>query len=216
MPNYVDVGLSARIDASPPDPNNPRQMPDDRYPLVIQDARHGYGCETVEEIRAYQAGWCAGECPPHDRPPPKWPVVAPRPDPELRETVPYINASRWIADCPQCGTANWVWDRLPDMVCLGRGCGLTFKVLWQLPTVRSEVIRVIAGWPEQNRSWDAHKGETVEELKIQGVLMLGVEPVKRNGLLVAENLHMPDDVLGPQEYLDRLRSARVKAAKGLR
>ena len=167
---------------------------------------------TREEIREYQRAWLAGEVPPHPVPPALWPVRVPTADPEKRTVVPYINSSRWIADCPACGTSNWVWDHLPDMVCMGRGCGLVFKAKWQAPPVRSEVIRLLAGWPEGNRNWDAHKGETVEELKLQGIFLLGVPAVERNGLVVAANIDMPDDVLGPQEYLDRLKTARHKAA----
>lgn len=203
MSNFVDVGGVTRIDASPPDPNNPPTNDDDRYPMVVEDQRHAYGCDTVDEVIAWQAAWLAGECPPRANPAP--PIEAVRDD---RTVIPHINASRWIADCLECGSANAVWDRNPDMVCLG--CGRVYKVAWQLPAVRSEAIRVMADWPTVNRSWDAHKGETVEELKLQAVLMQGVAPELRNGLVVAAGITMPDDLTSPGEYLDRLRSKRVK------
>lgn len=201
---YLDVGLSTRVKAGPSDPDNPRTYPDDAYPAVIADQRHGYGCDTVDEVLAYQLGFLAEHY-----------NIAPTLDPEKRAVTPYINTSRWVADCPQCGAANWVWDRNPNMVCLGRHCGYVFNVMWQPPKVRAAAIRVIADWPQGNRSWDAHKGETVEELKIQGVLMQGVEPAQRNGLLVAAGVKMPDELISPTEYLDRLRDQRAKAARAL-
>jgi hypothetical protein len=213
---FVDVGRATLMDASPPDPDNPPKLPDDAYPDVILDARHGYAKETREEIREYQRGWLVGEVPPHGPPgaPPNWPVRVPTPDPEKRTVVPYINASRWIADCPQCGTSNWMFDQLPDMVCLGRGCGLVFKAEWQLPQDRSAVIRLLAGWPEGNSNWDAHKDETLEELKLQQILLLGVPAVERNGLVMAANIDLPDDLTDPNEYLDRLKTQRRKAQLG--
>jgi hypothetical protein len=98
------------------------------------------------------------------------------------------------------------------MTCLGRGCGLVFELAWQPPPVRAEVIRLLAGWPLGNRCWDAHKGETLDELKLQGILMLGVGVAERNGLMVAENITMPDDLTSPTDYLERLRATRAKAA----
>lgn len=203
MPNFVDVGGSTRIDASPPDPDNPPSYPDDAYPAIIEDQRHAYKVETIAQVEAWQAAFLAGESPPHPKPRPAIRVQA-----DDRSVIPHINASRWIAECPECRSANAVWDRNPKMVCLG--CGRVYKVAWQLPKERAEVIRVLADWPETNRSWDAHKGETVEELKIQKVLLQGVAPEKRNGLIVAAGVKMPDDLTSPQEYLDRLRTRRIK------
>lgn len=205
MANFVDVGGVTRVDASPPDPDNPPTNDNDRYPMVVEDQRHAFRVETIDEVVAWQAAWLAGECPPHAVPRP--PIVAVR---DERTVTPRINASRWIGDCPACAAASPVWDRNPDMVCLA--CGRVFKVAWQPPQIRSAVIRVIADWPTANRSWDAHKGETVEELKLQAILMQGVAPDLRNGLVVAAGITMPDDLTSPGEYLDRLRSRRVKAA----
>ncbi len=203
MTDHVDVGLSTRID---PNPENPRTYPDDAYPAIIEDQRHAYRVDTVEQVTEWQRAFLAGECPPHpvERPPIATEIIR-----DERTVVPHINASRWIADCPECGAANAVWDNNPTMVCLG--CGRSFKVAWQPPKERAEAIRVLADWPELNRSWDAHKGETVEELKIQKVLLTGVAPEKRNGLIVAAGVTMPDEVTSPQEYLDRLIAQRAKA-----
>ena len=199
---YLDVGLPTRVKAEAPDPANPPTYHDDAYPAVIADQRHGYGCETADEVLAHQLGFLDEHY-----------QMQPVQDPEKRSVVPYINASRWIADCPACGTSNWVWDQNPNMVCLGRKCGHVFKVVWQPPKLRAAAIRVIADWPPANRSWDAHKGETVEELTIQGVLMQGVAPDLRNGLLVAAGVKLPDKLISANEYLDRLRDGRRKAER---
>ena len=76
---------------------------------------------------------------------------------------------------------------------------------------RAQVARLLAGRPAQHRNWDAHKGETVEELKIQNVLMQGVAPEMRDGLLVAAGVTVPERFIGPQDYLDHLQTARRKA-----
>lgn len=207
MTQHTDIGLSTRVKVEPPDPNNPPTYGDDAFPAIIEDQRHAYKVDTLEEVEAFQLAFLAGECPPH--PVPRAPIATPTRD--GRSVVPHINASRWIAECLECGAANAAWDRNPSMVCLG--CGRMYKVAWQLPKERAEVIRVLADWPELNRSWDAHKGETVEELKIQKVLLQGVVPEKRNGLIVAAGVTMPDDLTSPQEYLDRLVARRIKAAR---
>lgn len=207
MSHFVEVpGLSTRLDASPPDPDNPRTYSDDAYPAIIEDQRHAYHCTTFDEVVAWQAAFLAGECPPHPFPRP-----AIEPVRDERQVVPHINAGRWIAECLECAAANAVWDRNPDMVCLA--CGRVFEVSWQPPKERAAVIRVLADWPTSNQSWDAHKGETIDELKVQAVLMQGVAPELRNGLLVAAGVDMPDDLISPQEYLDRMVTSRVKAAK---
>lgn len=205
MTEHLDIGASTRVKAEPPDPENPPTYSDDAYPAVIEDQRHAYRCDKLEEIETWQRAFLAGECPPHPVPRPKIADLVR----DEREVIPHINASRWIAECLECGAANAVWDANPSMVCLG--CGRVYKVAWQMPKERAAIIRVLADWPEQNRSWDAHKGETLEELKIQKVLLQGIAPEKRNGLLVAAGVSMPDDLTSPQEYLDRMVSARIKA-----
>lgn len=216
MADFVDIGGVTRAKAEPPDPNNPPKNDNDGFPAIIDDQRHfwaflGHDVTTTEEIEKLEILWCAGEPPAHPHKPANWPIVQPRDDPELRTVVPRINAGRWIGDCPACGNASALWDARPVMVCLGRGCGLRFKVAWQVPALRSEVIRVIADWPTVNQSWEGHKGETVEELKVQAVLMQGVAPNLRNGLLVASGVSMPDDFVSPQEYLDVMKAQRIKA-----
>lgn len=197
---HVDVGLSTRVKV---DPENPPPMGDDAYPAVFGDQRTmlpgGIGCDDAEAV--FWKCWV-----PHLEQ--HQPGLLPHFDEDSREVVPYLNAGRWVADCPACGCGMACWDRNPYTCCLGWRCGRMFKVRWQAPPVRSEVMRLLAGWPEGNRNWDAHKGETVDELKIQGVLMAGVAPTERNGLLVAENVRLPDELTDPGEYLDRLRRER--------
>jgi hypothetical protein len=199
---HVDVGLPTRVKAEPPDPRNPPTLPDDAYPAGYQDQRTmlagGLDCEDADDV--FWRCW-APHLEQHQH-------RAPRIDEENREVVPYLNGGRWVADCPACGCGMACWDRNPYACCLGLGCGRMFKVRWQLPTERSEVMRLLAGRPEQARNWDAHKGETIEELKIQNVLMLGVPAVERNGLLIAQNVILPDELTDPNEYLDTLRRKR--------
>lgn len=200
MDTHVDLGGSqlARI----PKRDEVPQMSDDGYPAVFNDQRTmlagGTDCENAEDV--FWKVWC-----PHLE---RYQNIEPRLDEDNREVVPFLNAGRWIAECPACGCGMACWDRNPYACCLGIGCGRVFKVLWQLPWVRSEVMRLLAGRPEGNRNWDAHKGETVDELKIQNVLMAGVPAAERNGLLLAENVELPDEFSDPGEYLDKLRKDR--------
>lgn len=191
---FIDVGLPTRIKATAPD--TPPQMPDDGYPAIFHDQRtmltNGDECETGEDV--FWKCWV-----PHLA---RYKNMEPLPDP--REVIPYLNAGRWVTDCPECHGGIACWDRNPYACCLG--CGHMFEVTWQLPALRSEVMRLLAGRPEAHRNWDV--GETVEELKIQNVLMLGVPSAERNGLLVADNVHVPDEFLSPSEYLNHLSNAR--------
>ncbi len=197
----VPAGTVGNVTAIVIDPSRPLPMPDDAYPALYGDQRtmleHGLECETAEDV--FWKCWL-----PHLalHQPGLVPVL------DSQEVIPYLNASRWIANCPACRNAMACWDQNPYACCLGYQCGRIFKVRWQLPALRSEVMRLLAGWPEGNRNWNAHEGETLEELKIQGVLMLGVEPALRNGLLVADNVHVPDEFTDANEYLDSLRRAR--------
>lgn len=192
--SFVDVGLPTRINANV-DPANPPQMPSDGYPAIYQDQRTmlpgGLECETAEDM--FWKVWV-----PHLE---RFQQIAPTLD--SSEVIPYLSAGRWVADCT-CGGGMACWDRNPYACCLG--CGRMCKVSWQPPAIRSEVMRLLAGRPEGNRNWDV--GETVEELKIQNVLLQGVPAVERQGLLVAENVTVPDDFTSVGDYLEHLRSAR--------
>jgi hypothetical protein len=202
---HVEVpGLSARVKVDPPDPRNPNTNPDDAYPAIIRDQRTmhagGRDCETAEDV--FWRCWV----PWHERQ-----GRTPKPDAEGREVVPYVNHSRWVADCPACNGGMACWDRNPYACC--GDCARIYKVLWQPPAVRAEAIRLLAGRVVNDRNWLAHQGETTTELALQNVLMTGVAPERRDGLLVAANVDMPDNFTHPLEYLDVLQTARRKAAR---
>lgn len=177
---FVDVGLPTLLDASPPDPANPRQYPDDGYPDVIKDQRHAYGCETREEIEDF---WLA-----HLRVEPRY---------EHHEVTPYINRARWLVDCPNCNSGAYAWDRNPLACCLD--CGLIVKVMWQAPAIRSHAIRLLAVRELVNCNWNAHKGETVEELERENRWLLNEPSVARNGLIVPVGLTVPEAL---ERYVD--------------
>lgn len=173
---FADLGLPTLVDISPPDPANPRQVADDGYPDVIKDQRHGYGRETVEEIEAF------------------WLESLIRHRIELwtddRECVPYINRARWLVDCPNCNAGNYAWDRNLHACCLD--CGLLVKVLWQSPFLRSAAVRLLAVRPIVNCNWNAHKGETVEDLGRENRWLLNEPSIEKNGLVVPVGLDVPD------------------------
>lgn len=173
---HVDVGGTTRIDAGPPDPQNPPRASDDGYPAVIADARHAYRCETADEIETF---WLETLLTKHVEP---WH--------DGRSVEPYINRARWLIDCPGCNTGNYVWDRMPLGCCLD--CGLLVKVRWQSPFVRAAAIRLLAVRPIVNCNWDAHKGETLDDLERENRWLLHEASVTKNGLVVPVGLDVPD------------------------
>ena len=207
MTEFVDVGLPTRVKAAAPDPNSPPQLPDDGYPKVILDQREMFGCDTVDEVRAYWSAFLARK------------NMGPKPDPEGRASVPYINQSRWVADCPACTGGAACWDQNPQACCLT--CGTVFKVAWQLPTLRSAVIRELVArplycschprHPGAHRNWNAYEGETLERLQFENRFMLGIGSSKKNGLSVADTVNLPDGFDTAQDYLEHLRTTERKA-----
>lgn len=199
----IPAGTFGNVTALVIDETRAQPLPDDGYPALFGDQRTmlagGLECDSAEDV--FWKCWV-----PHLEL--HQPGLYPHFDEEERAVTPYLNAGRWIANCPACGTGIACWDQNPYACCLGFQCARIFKVRWQLPALRSEVMRLLAGWPEGNRNWNAHEGETIEELKIQGVLMLGIEPAQRNGLLVASNVRVPDQFTDATEYLDALRRSR--------
>lgn len=172
---YVDVGNSTLLRADV-DPANPPKVEHDGYPDVISDARRAYGINTVEELEDF------------------WLTALERrhlePSFDDRDAVPYINRARWLVDCPGCNAGNCVWDHSPLSCCLD--CGLIVKVAWQSPFIRSAAIRLLAVRPVVNCNWDAHKGETVEELERENRWLLDEPSVEKNGLVVPLGLSVPD------------------------
>ncbi len=133
---FVDAGLPTLVDASAPDPANPRQVEHDGYPDVIEDQRHAYRCETVEEIESF---WLDTLDRTHR---------APWTNDPLDEVDAYINRARLLVDCPACNSGAYAWNRNPLACCLD--CGLLFKVRFPSPFELSAAIRLLAVRPVVN------------------------------------------------------------------
>lgn len=199
--DFIDIGAPTRVRVGPTGPTGPT-VTDDAYPAIIADQRtmlpNGIDCGTAEDI--FWKCWVP------------WAerhALTLQLDPEQRAVVPYINLSRWVADCPNCRGGMACWDANPYTCCLT--CATICEVHWQSPFERAAVIRVLAGRPVGNRNWDAHKGETLDELKLENVLMTGVAPAERHGLLVAANVDIPTELTDANDWLERLRTQRAKA-----
>lgn len=135
------------------------------YPDVIIDQRRGYGVPDMNTQDDVASFWNTYVARAFDRP-----VVEGN-----GEVVPYINSSRWVADCP-CGGGMLAWDKNPYSCCLD--CGTKYSVAWQPPSLRSAIIRELASRHPQNRNWDPRRVddngdmiETVEFLRRENVLM---------------------------------------------
>ena len=165
----ADVGRITRLVVPAGGPTGPLEDPNDPgYPDVIVDQRTGYhGLETtsVEEVIVTWDGFLGNQRPPVAR------TVT------TDEVVPYINQSRWVADC-SCGGGMLCWDRNGQTCCLG--CGTTWSVAWQDPALRAQVIRLLAIREPQHRNWDPRRVddqgqmiETPDYLERENLLMLG-------------------------------------------
>lgn len=93
--------------------------------------------------------------------------------------TPYINSSRWVADCV-CGGGMLCWTQNPYCACLD--CGRLYACDWPLPATRSAIIRALEIRPPQFRNWDPRRldkdGEPIETLDVirrENTLMLGRE-----------------------------------------
>jgi hypothetical protein len=174
---YLDVGLSTRIKVAPPDPTNPPQNPDDGYPDVIADQRHAYKVETVDEVEMFWLDTLERK------------RLEPWVTDPMTERDAYINRGRYLADCT-CNSGAFVWNRNPLGCCLD--CGLLFKVRHPSPFVLAAAIRLLAVRPIVNQNWDAHKGETLEELDRDNRWLLNEPSVEKNGLVVPVGLDVPE------------------------
>jgi len=136
------------------------------FPDIIVTQQNGYGCDGLSTVDEVVAFWIEA-------------LAAHRPPLPLRpatETVsPYINASRWVADC-LCGGGMLCWDRNPRAACLD--CGAAYWCAWAAPDVRSAVIRFLAARPVSHRNWDPRRVnddgtmiETVAFIERENVLM---------------------------------------------
>lgn len=197
---HLDVGGVTRVAV---DPDRTPTYPDDKYPAIIADQRVMF-CDprtlaaaeltqvtSVADATAYEMAWLTG----HGK--------SRKPDPEQRELIPYISKSRWCADCPNCNGGIACWDENPHGCCLE--CGYVYKIAWQPPKMRAEAIRILAARPYAHRDWHAHKGESVERLKTENLVIWGIGTTRADGMTVAEGV-IPKDCISPVDYLDRLRA----------
>lgn len=87
----------------------------------------------------------------------------------------YINHSRLIADCPDCGGAEFVWRDGPHVMlcasCLNGGIGHRWRPV-VLPADLAEIEAVLAARPlPQNRNWAP--GETIGQLRAENLAHSG-------------------------------------------
>ena len=83
----------------------------------------------------------------------------------------YVNAGRWMVECPDCFTAVLIDE--DDLLFYCPGCGTDDQ--WKrvtMPSERDEIERLLLlrpGWRENspNRNWLPH--ETVEDLRQQNI-----------------------------------------------
>ncbi len=81
-----------------------------------------------------------------------------------RRVYAYVNAGRWVADCPVDNGGIACWDGNPDGACLD--CGSGFMV--GFPGNVDEIVDVVEGRPEANRNWTP--GETVAMLAAENLV----------------------------------------------
>src|SRR5579859_5475028 len=187
---HVDVGLPTRVKVGP------HLLPDDGYPKIIDDQREMYHVRTVEEARAYWTAAC-GEALVEDK----------------RQVHAYVSKSRWVADCPDCGSGIACWDENPQGCC--GNCKRLFYIEWDPPTIRSHAIRLLHARPVQHRDWFPHKGDSVRQLAFENRALWGVDTVTRNGLDLPANVDVPDNLLSPVEAFDLLRTQERKKHRGV-
>lgn len=90
---------------------------------------------------------------------------------DRRTIAPYVNGSRWVADCPECNGGIACWDENPKGFCAD--CGHVFKVKFPPTKTREKALVVLAERPARNRNWNPDT-EDVARLKVENELLLGV------------------------------------------
>jgi len=199
----IDLGGVTRMVIPVGGPVVPEQSRDDAYPKVISDQReiHHLTAESAAEVHVYWEEYLARQRPPK-------PIIGTAGRaPELVSVVPYINESRWVADCLNCNGGMACWDQNPSACCLT--CGWLFEVNWQPPAERSEIVRMLAVREAKHRNWDPRKGEDRDFLIRENILMLGSEPVERHGMLVAAGLDVPVELADQVAVLEAV-AAKVR------
>lgn len=81
----------------------------------------------------------------------------------LTPPTAYVSHGRWVVDCPVCGNGPSVL--VPARLALCFGCGAVFEnVVVPSEDDIDDIEMLLDARPPQNRSWLAHKGETVADL----------------------------------------------------
>lgn len=89
-----------------------------------------------------------------------------------RPVMAYVNAGRWVIDCP-CGSGALVDVPIAQACCLG--CGAV-HVAVELPVDRHPIEGVLMLRPhDRNRNW---RWETVDQLRAENAMFLSVSVVR--------------------------------------
>jgi hypothetical protein len=65
--------------------------------------------------------------------------------------------------------------------------------VWQPPLERSRAIRALAIRETVHCNWNAQKGETVETLEFENLVMYGERTVAKDGMNMPAGLWLPDE-----------------------
>lgn len=80
----------------------------------------------------------------------------------------FVNASRWVAGCPDCGGGLACWPDNPHAVCAD--CGHKFTVSFPSPTLIAQAEAVLSARTQDGqRNWNCHRGETITDLKAENL-----------------------------------------------
>lgn len=87
---------------------------------------------------------------------------------DQRIITPYINHSRWVADCPECNGGMGCWDEMQTSICMD--CGHQYQLQW--PENRATAVAILLLRPEAKRNW--YPDEPLSRLEAEN-LLIGVE-----------------------------------------
>lgn len=106
--------------------------------------------------------------------PPDPSAIATDAAPALARVEPYQGVARWIALCPDCKSAEYVWLAQPRFLC----CGCANKALsghWRpvsVPSERRMIERLLFARPDPDtRVWTPDEG--IEQLAAENVMLSG-------------------------------------------
>lgn len=87
---------------------------------------------------------------------------------------PYQGVARWIAKCPDCSGAEYVWLADPRFLCAqcaNRGIGHRWRRV-EIPADRRQIERMLLARPDpETRVWQPE--ESVEQLAAENVMLNG-------------------------------------------